>query len=297
MPPFRIQFAGNLFVDHSHDHFTKFVRPNHSPYLALLGNIGNPFSPKTSHFLDYCTKHWDRVFWIAGPHELGHTGPDTPHSTFRNNMDTMESIAKTKKIDVLTQNSIHLDGVQILGSSLWTPVNNHRVEDKYKQPEFTTIQKYDRPVHPADLAEWNAEDIAFLSSKLTTETPTVVLTHHLPHPSLFSPFLSIQTHKRMGMETTNVSSLLREPCKLWLSGASGGSAVGVFDSNTVAVVNSMYEFPKHPSADRNPFYSPEMYAEINVSPALPYRICHLISPQTFANREGSTSQKMIEQLR
>ncbi len=296
MPPFRIQFAGNLFVDLSHDHFSKFVRPNRSPYLALLGNIGNPFSPKTSHFLEYCSQHWDRVFWIAGPHELGHTGHHTSCSTFRDNMDAMESISKGKKVDVLTQNSTLLDGVQVVGASLWTSVSNHRVEEKYKQPEFTTIQKFNQPISPIDIAEWNMEDIAFLSSKLNTEQPTVVLTHHLPHASLFSPLLSIAAHKRMGLDSTNVSSLLNEPCKLWLSGASGGSAIGVFGSNTVAVVNSMYEFPKNPSADRNPFYSPELYAEVNVSPYLPYRVCHLVSTQTFP-REGSEPQKIKEQLR
>jgi hypothetical protein len=296
MPPFRIQFAGNLFVDLSHDHFSKFVRPNHSPYLALLGNIGNPFVPKTSHFLEYCSQHWDRVFWVAGPHELGHPGCNSPRTTFRDNMDAMESISKGKKVDVLTQNVRHIDGVQVVGASLWTSVSNHRVEEKYKQPEFTSIQKFNQPISPLDIIEWNVEDIAFLSSKLSTEEPTVVLTHHLPHPSLFSPHLSLTAHKRMGLDTTNVSSLLREPCKLWLSGASGGSAIGVFGSNTVAVVNSMYEFPKHPSADKNPFYSPELYAEVNVSPYLPYRVCHLVSTQTFP-REASAPQKINEQLR
>jgi len=296
MPPFRIQFAGNLFVDLSHDHFNKFVRPNLSPYLALLGNIGNPLNPKTSHFLDYCAKHWDRIFWVAGPHELGHPGFNAPHTTFRDNMDAMESIAQQYKVDVLTQNSRVVDGVKVVGATLWTPVSNHRVEEKYSQPEFTTIHKFNRTIHPVDIAEWNVEDVAFLSSKLSNDQPTVVLTHHLPHPSLFSPLLSVKAHKRLGMDTTNVSTLLREPCKLWLSGASGGSAVGVFGSNTVAVVNSMYEFPRHPSADRNPFYSPELYAEMNVLPSLPYSVCHLVSTQTFS-REASLPQKINEQLR
>jgi hypothetical protein len=299
MPPFRIQFAGNLFVDLSHDHFSKFIRPNHSPYLALLGNIGNPLNPKTSHFLEYCAKHWDRVFWVAGPHELGHSGCATSHPTFRNNMDAMESIAKEYKVDVLTQNGRLVDGVHVIGATLWTPVSNHRVEEKYTQAEFTTIHKFNGPISPIDLAEWNAEDVAFLSAKLSqNEKPTVVLTHHLPHPSLFSPLLSLKAHKRMGMDTTNISTLLHEPCKLWLSGASGGSAVGVFSSNTVAIVNSMYEFPKHPSADRNPFYSPEMYAEMNVLPSLPYSVCHLVSPHIFRpSREASALQKINEQLR
>jgi hypothetical protein len=296
MPPFRIQFAGNLFVDLSHDHFSKYVRQNNSPYLALLGNIGSPFLPRTVQFLEYCSTRWDRVFWVAGPHELRHPGQSSVATTFRDNMDAMEKITTGLNVQVLTQNGDHLDGIQIVGASLWTPVSNHRVEGKYKQPELTTIQKFDAPISPIDIAEWNKEDISFLSSKLSNAVPTVVLTHHLPHPSLFSPSLSIQSHKRVGLESTNVSHLLGDPCKLWLSGASGGSAIGVFGSRTVAVVNSMYEFPKHPSADPNPFYSPELYAEIDVSPSLPYRVCHLVTKESF-RCEDSGSQKMSEQLR
>ena len=282
MPPFRIQFVGNLFVDLSHDHFSKYVRQNNSPYLALLGNIGSPFLPRTFQFLEYCSTQWDRVFWVAGPHELRHSGQTYPLSTFRDNMDAMEKITTGLNVNVLTQNATSINGVQIVGASLWTPVSNHRVEDKYEQPEFTSIQKFKRPLNPIDITEWHMEDMAFLSSKLTDTKPTVILTHHLPHPSLFSPFLSVSAHKRIGLDTTDVLSLLREPCRLWLSGASGGSSIGLFGSNTVAVVNSMFEYPKHPSADRNPLYNPELYAELNVSPDLPYRICHLVSTQTFS---------------
>lgn len=277
MPPFRIQFVGNLFVDLSHDHFSKFVRPNRSSTLALLGNIGNPYAPRTSQFLEYCTQHWDRVFWVAGPHELGLCPNSPPHSTFRNHMDAMEKIANVKKVDVLTQNATRVDGVQIIGTTLWTPVSNYRVEGKYQQPELTLIRKYKDPVSPIDIAEWNSEDIAFLSNKLSTTQPSVVLTHHLPHPSLFSPYLSIPAHKRMGMDTTSLSHLLTNPCRLWLSGASGGSAIGVFDKNTVAIVNSMYEYPRRAKAQSNPYYSPELYAEIDATPYLPYKVSHVVS--------------------
>jgi len=280
MPPFRIQFVGNLFVDHSHEHFSKFVRPNHSSYLALLGNIGSPFRQRTHEFLDYCTQRWDRVFWIAGPHELGHLSNPLSHPSFRNNMDCMEEAAtKWKNLCVLNQSGVNLDGLQILGTTLWTPVSPYRVEGKYKQPEFTLIRKALSPITPMDLSDWHTEDIQFLEDKLQTEYPTVVLTNHLPHPSLLSPALSIPTWKRNGLEATNLSYLLKDPCKLWLSGSSGGSAFAVFSNQTLSMVNSLYEYPRRPKAMKNPAFSPELYAELNTIPPFDYTVAHGVPPQ------------------
>lgn len=295
MPPLRFQFVGNLFVDQSHEHFSKFVRPNHSPYLALLGNISHPHSPKTSQFLEYCSKSWNRVFWVAGPHELGHSGY-TPHgSTFRDNMDAMERlVSKYPNIQIMNHSKVYLENIQVLGTTLWTPVWGHRVEEKYKQPEFQSIQKYNQPISPVDLSEWNQEDITFLTTNLQNDIPTVVLTHHLPHPSLLSPLVRISTMKRIGMEANSLSTLLSKPCKLWLSGASGGSSVGVFDSQTVAFVNSRNEYPYEAKAQKNPYFMPDLYAEINSIPFMPYKVSHIVFSSTPSACEDSLRQKIVE---
>ncbi len=280
MPPLRIQFVGNLFVDLSHEYFNKFVRPNDSPYLALLGNIGSPFSQRTHEFLDYCTQRWDRVFWIAGPHELGYVSNPLSYTSFRNNMDCMEEKStKWKNLSILNQTGTTIQGVQILGTTLWTPVSPYRVEGKYNQPEFTTIRKAYNPISPIDISEWHAEDVEYLRSKLSNGHPTIILTHHLPHPSLLSPNLSIPTWKRNGLEATNLSFLLKDPCRFWLSGASGGSAFALFPNHTLAMVNSLYEYPRRPKAMKNPFFDPELYAEIDRIPPFDYSVAHGVPPQ------------------
>ncbi len=281
MPPLRLQFVGNLFVDRSYDHFSKFVLSNHSPYVALLGNIGSPFSPRTHEFLDYCSQSWDRVFWIPGPHELGYSSNYPSYTSFRDNLDCMENLAARKKsLTILNQGSTTIENVQIVGASLWTPVHPYRVEGKYQQPEFYQIQKYGTTkLSPIDLSDWHSEDISFVKEKLETNTPTIVLTHHLPHPSLLSPSLGIRTWKRNGLESTNLTSLLRHPCKLWLSGASGGSAIGLFQQFTLAMVNSLYEYPHRRSEGKNPYFSPRLYAELNKLPPFSYAVAHGVPPQ------------------
>lgn len=65
---FRLQYASNLFVDLHKQKFDSLVRPV-SPTLALLGNIGRPEDAKTYHFLNYCSRNWDKVLWTSGSHE------------------------------------------------------------------------------------------------------------------------------------------------------------------------------------------------------------------------------------
>lgn len=67
--PFRLQYASNLFVDIHKKKYDTLLRPACST-LALLGNIGNPYDAKTYHFLNYCSRNWDKTLWMSGSYEL-----------------------------------------------------------------------------------------------------------------------------------------------------------------------------------------------------------------------------------
>lgn len=69
---FRLQYASNLFVDLHNKKYDTLVKPVCST-LALLGNIGHPHNAKTYHFLNYCSRNWDKTLWITGSHELTKT--------------------------------------------------------------------------------------------------------------------------------------------------------------------------------------------------------------------------------
>jgi len=67
---FRIQYRSNL---HLRDKvaFPHIVTPM-ARYLALTGNIGTPNTQIHASFLDYCTRHWDHVFYVPGMIEFPH---------------------------------------------------------------------------------------------------------------------------------------------------------------------------------------------------------------------------------
>ena len=75
MPSFRLQYASNLFVDLHKQKYDTLVKPVCST-LALLGNIGHPNDARTYHFLNYCSRNWDKTLWVSGSHELLKTPTD-----------------------------------------------------------------------------------------------------------------------------------------------------------------------------------------------------------------------------
>jgi hypothetical protein len=280
MKPFRIQYVGNLFVDKLFDHFTKLVRPNRSPYLALCGNIGSPVSPTTVSFLEYCSDSWENVFWIPGPYELTQRKANGL-LYYRDNLERIQELAAKKRITLLHQGSVVVNDVRIMGTTLWTPCLPGRIERKYDQAEFQDIYKHDGAVNPVDLAEWNQDDVQFLQRELLTahEEPCVVLTHHLPHPALLSTQASITTLKRVGLETNLLGHLLKPPVRLWLAGSSGSAASCIFPNKVFASVNSLYEYPMRTRLVKNPGFDPLAYAEIGVHEAFPFYATMFYGPR------------------
>ena len=67
---FRLQYISNL---HLYDKapFPLIVKPV-AKYLALIGNIGIPRTQIHESFLEYCSRHWEHTFYIAGNLEQPH---------------------------------------------------------------------------------------------------------------------------------------------------------------------------------------------------------------------------------
>jgi hypothetical protein len=67
---FRIQYISNLHLC-GKAAFPLLVKPA-AKYLALAGNIGKPGSAIHNSFIDYCTRHWEHVFYVPGSLEYPH---------------------------------------------------------------------------------------------------------------------------------------------------------------------------------------------------------------------------------
>lgn len=272
---FRLQYASNLFVDMFEQPFSKLVKPN-ARYLALLGNIGRPESPKTYHFLNYCSKQFDNVFWIPGPHEL--SNPKGGRMTL---------LEKNKKLYLLTKSLpkvmlmdskeavFHKQRIVLLGTPLWSNVS---LQPK-GQPEFESIYTSVDEAGPIPFNNrfrnaLHKEDANFLRDRslfwsiVHPQVNIVYLTQTLPTPLLYSnqKHLTSDAWSRMSMDSVRVS--MGPPIRAWLGGAgpmtSRANVGSVPEEQVLCRVNGLHGYPL-PQL-KNPNYDAESVLEIDPLP-------------------------------
>lgn len=266
MPPFRLQYASNLFVDLHRQKYDTLVRPACST-LALLGNLGRPDSPKTYHFLKYCSSKWDKVLWVPGPHEL--TNLPGGRSTYREK--TLDMLALSQSLPNVTlmasgEMPFHKEKVLLLGTPLWTPL----LLPLRAQPEFKSIYTSVDESGPIPLCHHvrnvlHKEDLRFLAERslfwkvVHADISIVYLTHTLPSPRLLSGSLREVTYARLPLDCRAFP--LPSSISAWLGGATGSACEATVKTTQIGV-NSLFEYPFNPSL-RAKTYDPQRVLELD----------------------------------
>ena len=252
MSSFKLQYASNLFVDLHKLSFEKLVKPGCSK-LALLGNIGRSEHPKTYHFLQYCAKNWDTVYWIPGPHEL--TNPKEGKATMRDKLHSIYQLAKdTPGVSLLDNQEVvfHKERIVLLGTPLWS----HTTLPPKGQPEFSSIYTSVDEAGPIPLChhvrnKLHKQNCQFLAERslfwqiVHPQINLIYLTHSLPSSLLLKSPISDEASRRLPLDL--VYPKLEYPLKAWIGGSTGSThdvKVGSEpDEQVQLAVNSMFEYP------------------------------------------------------
>ena len=294
--PFRLQYTSNLFVDlHKHS-FTKLLQPAAS-HLALTGNIGRPEHPNTFHFLSYCSKHWDSVFWVPGPHEL--TNTTTGCATYKEKTMYAYQLCKHfKNIRLMNSNEavFRESNVVLLGTPLWSPL----LLPPKGQPEFERIYTSMDEAGPIPLTyelrnQWWKSDKLFLYERslfwtiVYPDVNLIYLTHTIPTSRLLTYPVTETAMNRLPLDCYQANP--ETNVRAWIGGASGSTQttrIGTeLDTQMVAAVNSAYEYPftNHISKKE---YDPQCVLEVNpiaprksLAPSLPNLILPPILSSLF----------------
>jgi len=170
---------------------TSFPRiPIVSKNIALLGDIGNPFTELFVEFINYVSFNSERVFFVAGNHEFW------KHKQSEEDVnDHISSIcAKFKNVEYLSNTRTSLYNYEILGTTLWVPY----YERQYKQ------------------------NVNWLSNNITNiQGNIIVLSHYLPSYQLIVPQYCTKEYQRLhGQYASNLEHLMKENVKFWLCGHS-----------------------------------------------------------------------------
>lgn len=202
----RIQFVSDIHLEMSPiKKLSEFLKPT-APYLALCGDICAWYKKeRLQTFLQYCSKHWTRVFYVAGNHEYY----NLPRKHLKDvggprSMADVENwlrgeCGKFSNVTFLQKEVVSLpdENCVVVGCTLWTDVAGFATKEAQQlMNDYRLIwvsASGANPVGVADLNAVHADHLAWLQNMLqqirmgATGARIVVLTHHLPTHRMISP--------------------------------------------------------------------------------------------------------------
>jgi len=162
-----------------HTEFADFVPPKtDADVVVLAGDIGVGLGG-----IEWAAIHFQSkpVIYVPGNHEYYHYDIGSTDDLRK---------AASDNVHVLNNNALEVNGVRILGSTLWTDFKLDgegeawvaRQRAKQWMEDFSSIRNGMRGFTPEDSVDRHRRSVAWLVDELEKEFdgPTVVVTHHLP---------------------------------------------------------------------------------------------------------------------
>lgn len=218
-------------------------------YLALTGDIGNPFHSNLVHFFEKINPVYKKIFYIPGNHEYYNLNYFSQKSCDEVNLELKNICSKFDNIILMNNTTFDLNGIKIIGSTLWSNISNKNKEYiSNVMNDYQLIKKYDFtntkliPITVEETNQWNVESIDFLKKELSNEDqPCIVLTHHAP---LFSNLLNneLTANKKYYNGKNNeafhndLTFLIKKPILAWIYGHT--HHVSKFIKNDVIVATN-----------------------------------------------------------
>lgn len=250
--------------------YKKFkTAPGDSNYLALLGDIGNPFTPELDSFLKEISPVYKQIFYVPGNHEY-YNLPDSNMPKTKEDYDyKLASICNSySNVNLLNNRSVMLDEFKIIGTTLWSHIDSdHREEIEKNLNDYHLIRNsLGHKITTEDTNRWNKEAVDFITGEISSisseHMPCIVLTHHAP---LFSnPGVDQYTASPKYLNTSHnqafhndLGYLMKAPIVAWLYGHTHYASS--FDYNDVQVGTNQLGYSREESEIK---FNP--YAHINL---------------------------------
>ena len=175
----KLHLLSDLHLEHH-----RFTPPDvDSDVVILAGDISGGV-----HGLGWAAKTFPGkpVLYVPGNHEF--YGHDTTRL-----LPAMASEADRQGITLMHRKAVILGGVRFLGATLWTDFRVDGIgfqelsmhECKNQMADYTYITKDKLTLKPVHTLAFHETDRAWLERELALpfDGPTVVITHHCPHPN------------------------------------------------------------------------------------------------------------------
>eukprot|EP00026_Physarum_polycephalum_P009745 Phypoly_transcript_09879.p1 GENE.Phypoly_transcript_09879~~Phypoly_transcript_09879.p1 ORF type:complete len:267 (+),score=34.75 Phypoly_transcript_09879:469-1269(+) len=193
-----------------------------APYLAMLGDIGYPSQPKYQELLLAMADRFQKVFVIAGNHEYYKA------EYYSTKQKIKEICALKNNIIYMDKTSILVDGVRVLGTTLWSYVPPDKILPVANAlNDYHLIKVQDPNTNQASLlcveqsVEWFNDELNWLKEQIALAKQNgervVVFTHH-------APLVKGTSHPRFDNSPHNcafssdLQDILGDPIDLWCFG-------------------------------------------------------------------------------
>jgi predicted MPP superfamily phosphohydrolase len=116
---------------------------------------------------------YEKVVYVPGNHEYY-------NGNIQTTLGHIQDFLSCTDVTLLNNDSLWIEGVQFLGSTLWTdiPEPSQYIVEK-SMNDFRLIKNGEKRLTPADTVGLHKQALEYLHSKIQDQ-PTVVITHHAP---------------------------------------------------------------------------------------------------------------------
>lgn len=215
----KIQYMSDLHLEGAD---LKIENKEGADLLILAGDITTAKSYKSHYdFFKNASDNWKTVVHVFGNHEyyrgdIEQTRAELFDFFYRN----------FRNIHTLENESMNLGSFRLFGSTLWTdcnggdPVTTQTLKDGMN--DYRLIQWKSREhwkLRPQDTIELHQKALKALEEELDkTEKPTVVVTHHAPHPKSTNTKYGADYHMNGGYRSDLTPLFEKYDIPLWFHG-------------------------------------------------------------------------------
>ena len=252
---FRIQYVSDLHLEfYDKLAFPSILTPA-ARYLALAGDICQPSHPLFMPFLEYTSRNWERVFYVAGNHEYyAHTSPASWRAVKPSPLFETQELLQTACDRFSNVHFLHHDrptfylpseNVAVVGTTLWTqiPVETQRhAKQGMNDYKYIPIRQEDGdlvPLNPETTNIFYAKERATLEAQITywgaKRAQVCVITHHMPSFGFISP--RFEGHPLNVCFASSCEDLMKPHVRAWIYGHTHNCGTAIV-GNTVNVVNA-----------------------------------------------------------
>lgn len=188
-----------------------------------LNKLGNKHtSTDYEDFIELCVQEYPQIVYVTGNHEYY-------HGYFKKTNDTIKkALEKYPTFHFLNNETLKIDDILFVGTTLWTNLNNFHRETMYvvqsMMNDYRKIINDDIPggaITPKETGQKHIENMEFLRKVLSenVSTKTVVVGHHAPSPMSIKPQYANDWHINGAYSSNLEEFILDNPnIVLWTHG-------------------------------------------------------------------------------